>query len=83
MATRLAGGLATVPGVELLQPVQANELFVAVPEALIAALERERIGAGICGSIFVYCDPIFESNIVTGFIETLKRVVDSSFSRLP
>jgi threonine aldolase len=41
MATRLADGLGRVAGVRLLQPVQANELFVAVPERLIAALEGE------------------------------------------
>jgi threonine aldolase len=41
MATRLAGALETVRNARLLQPVQANELFVAVPERLIAALERE------------------------------------------
>jgi threonine aldolase len=41
MAARLARGLEKVPGAKLLQPVQANELFVAVPETLIAALEGE------------------------------------------
>jgi threonine aldolase len=41
MAARLARGLETLAGAKLLQPVQANELFVAVPERLIAALEGE------------------------------------------
>ena len=41
MATRLAEGLGKVAGARLLQPVQANELFVAVPERLIVALESE------------------------------------------
>jgi threonine aldolase len=41
MAARLARGLEKVSGARLLQPVQANELFVAVPERLIAALESE------------------------------------------
>ena len=41
MAARLAEGLANVAGAKLLQPVQANELFVAVPERLIDALESE------------------------------------------
>ncbi len=41
MARRLADGLETVKAVKLLQPVQANELFVAVSERLIAALEAE------------------------------------------
>jgi threonine aldolase len=41
MASRLAEGLARVEGARLLQRVQANELFAAVPEKLIAALEGE------------------------------------------
>ncbi|MGD0492589.1 MAG: low specificity L-threonine aldolase [Steroidobacteraceae bacterium] len=41
MAARLAEGLGNVAGATLLQPVQANELFVAVPERLIGALESE------------------------------------------
>jgi threonine aldolase len=41
MAARLGGGLGELAGVKLLQPVEANELFVAVPEKLIAALEGE------------------------------------------
>jgi threonine aldolase len=39
-AARLAHGLALIPGVRLLQPVEANEIFVALPEKLVAALER-------------------------------------------
>jgi threonine aldolase len=41
MADRLAAGLGAVPGARLVQPVEANELFVAMPEALIAALRAE------------------------------------------
>ncbi|HEX4153745.1 MAG TPA: low specificity L-threonine aldolase [Steroidobacteraceae bacterium] len=41
MAARLGEGLGGVAGTRLLQPVQANELFVAVPERLIGALENE------------------------------------------
>lgn len=37
-ATRLAAGLRDVDGVELLFPVQANELFVVLPDAMIARL---------------------------------------------
>lgn len=39
MATRLAKGLAAIPDAHLLHPVEANELFVALPETRIAALE--------------------------------------------
>jgi threonine aldolase len=38
MAARLAAGLAPLPGIRLVQPVQANEVFVALPEHLIVAL---------------------------------------------
>jgi threonine aldolase len=44
MAARLAAGLTVIPGVSLTQPVQANELFPAMPEALIAALQGENFG---------------------------------------
>jgi threonine aldolase len=42
MAQQLSHGLATMPGVRLMHPVHANELFVAMPDVLLAALE----GAG-------------------------------------
>jgi threonine aldolase len=41
MATALGAGLAAVPGVRLAQPVEANELFVAMPAPLAAALEAD------------------------------------------
>jgi threonine aldolase len=40
MAARLADGLSKVPGARLLQPAQANEVFVELPELRIRALER-------------------------------------------
>jgi threonine aldolase len=40
-ATALARGLRDVKGVRLLQSVDANELFVSMPEPLIAALEAD------------------------------------------
>jgi len=40
MATRLAAGLSKVEGARVLQAVQANEVFVALCERRIAALER-------------------------------------------
>ncbi|HYH38281.1 MAG TPA: low specificity L-threonine aldolase [Azospirillum sp.] len=39
MADRLAAGLATVPGAEIAFPVEANEVFVRLPEGAIGALE--------------------------------------------
>jgi threonine aldolase len=44
MASRLAGGLQTLAGAALLQRVDANEVFVALPEPLIAALESQGFG---------------------------------------
>lgn len=39
MAARIAHGLAGIPDISLLHPVEANELFVLMPEAMIDALE--------------------------------------------
>jgi threonine aldolase len=41
MAARMAQGLKSVPGVRLLQPVAANEVFLVVAEHIAAGLERE------------------------------------------
>ena len=38
MADRLAAGLATISGAACLQPVEANELFIRLPGAVIAGL---------------------------------------------
>lgn len=38
MAARLAAGLALLPGIRLVQPVEANELFVSMSDDLIKAL---------------------------------------------
>ncbi len=40
VAAKLAGGLAALPGAKLAHPVQANEVFVDLPEAAIAAIEQ-------------------------------------------
>lgn len=44
MASLLAQGLRGIPGASLLQAVQANEIFVALPEAMVAALENQGFG---------------------------------------
>jgi threonine aldolase len=41
MASALAEGLSALPGVKLMQVVQANEIFAAMPEELIASLQAE------------------------------------------
>ena len=44
MAALLAAGLEALPGARLRHPVEANEVFIELPEAVIAALEAA--GAG-------------------------------------
>ncbi len=44
MATALAEGLRHIEGASLQQSVDANEVFVALPEATVAALERQGFG---------------------------------------
>jgi threonine aldolase len=41
MARRLGEGISGAPGVTLLHPVEANELFVLLPETAIAGLEAD------------------------------------------
>ena len=43
MALRLAGGMELIAGVRLVHPVQANEVFLAMPEKRVAALEGCRL----------------------------------------
>jgi threonine aldolase len=44
VAARLSEGLGAIPGVRMLHPVQANELFVVMPEGMVAALLAEGFG---------------------------------------
>jgi threonine aldolase len=44
MARRLSQGLERVAGAKLLHPVDANEVFATLPEAIVAALQREGFG---------------------------------------
>ncbi len=41
MAARLAAGLTPLPGVRLLQPAEANELFLALPAGVAAGLRAQ------------------------------------------
>lgn len=40
MAQRLVGGLKTLPGVHLLHPVEANEIFIRLPLDIVAGLRK-------------------------------------------
>lgn len=44
MAQRLADGLSALPGAALAHPVDANEVFVSLPEPVIAGLEAAGFG---------------------------------------
>ncbi|HLB06511.1 MAG TPA: beta-eliminating lyase-related protein [Alphaproteobacteria bacterium] len=44
MAHRLSDGLAALPGAELVGAVQGNEVFVSLPESVLAGLERAGVG---------------------------------------
>jgi threonine aldolase len=44
MAARLGAGLARLPGAKLLHPVEGNEIFVALPESVIAGLGAAGFG---------------------------------------
>jgi len=44
MAARLGAGLARLPGAKLLHPVEGNEVFVALPETVIAGLGAAGFG---------------------------------------
>jgi threonine aldolase len=41
MALRMAKGLKRVTGAKLLHPVEANELFVVLPEETVSSLESQ------------------------------------------
>lgn len=43
MATRLSNGLANIPGAHLLYPVEINEIFVALPRAVLERLAAHGI----------------------------------------
>ncbi len=72
MAQALSSGLSRLPGVRLVAPVQANELFVAMPDELIDALQA-------AGAVFYrWIDVAGESRpvvrLVTSFATTEAEV---------
>jgi threonine aldolase len=42
-ARQLADGLAALPGADLLHPVQANEIFIRLPEPVLAGMEADGV----------------------------------------
>ncbi|MFB2977584.1 threonine aldolase family protein [Microseira sp. BLCC-F43] len=78
MAAKLANGLTSIPGVKLLHPVQANEIFADLPEAVIQGLYGEGFqfyrweGEGSTIVRLVTAFNTKEEDVVA-FIETAKR----------
>jgi threonine aldolase len=71
MATRLTAGLTAVPGIELVHPVEANEIFATFPEAIATALERDGFQFYRWSS-----DPQLVVRLVTAF-DTEEAAVDT------
>ncbi len=46
MAKRLSEGLGQVPGVRMIEMVEINQLFIEMPDKVIAGLEADGIGLG-------------------------------------
>ncbi len=72
MATRLATGLSLLPTIRVVQDVQANELFVAMPDDLIDALQAE--GAAFYRWIDLPGEPRPIVRLVTSFRTTEQEV---------
>ena len=66
MAARLAAGLAPLPGIRLLHPVEANEIFAAMPRAMVEGL----LGAGFG----LYDRGGGEVRLVTAFNNTADQI---------
>jgi threonine aldolase len=71
-AARLAEGLAAIPGVRLVQTVQANEIFVAMADEVIDSLEGA--GAHFYRWIDVPGEPNPVIRLVTSFATTDQEV---------
>lgn len=75
MAARLRDALTSAPGVEIVRPVDANILFVRIPQKLASALQEKG---------FLFHDwPIFGADVyrlVTGFSTTVEEV--DAFARV-
>lgn len=73
MAKRLSDGLASIPGVTVTQKVEANEVFVIVPERAIAALNK-------AASLHVWNEATSELRLVCSF-QTGEGEVDGFIAR--
>lgn len=79
MAARLGAGLATIAGVTLCHPVEANEIFARMPETLIAGLLAQgfvfyRCGAEARGEIRLVTSFDTDSKDVDAFLAAASRL---------
>ncbi len=81
LATALAQGLQAIEDIDLLHPVEANEVFIALPQALLAGfaaagypLKSRRAGEG---RVIVRLVPSFGSDdvAIAGFVDTARRLM--------
>jgi threonine aldolase len=72
MASRVAQGFGGMPNLEILCPVQANEIFVAMPESTVSGLE----GLGFKFYRWPACRPAQDVAIrlVTSYVTTVEEV---------
>lgn len=73
MARRLSDGLAAIPGITVTQKVEANEIFVAVPERAIRQLNE-------AASLHVWNETTSELRLVCSF-QTTESEVDGFVAR--
>ncbi|WP_374373221.1 low specificity L-threonine aldolase [Dongia sp.] len=78
-AARLVAGLQALPGVELLHPVQANEIFIRLPLAVVAGLRAAGFDfydwpGAAPGTIRLVTSFATRAEDVTGFIATAKKL---------
>jgi threonine aldolase len=72
MASRLARGLRGMPNLEILFPVQANEVFVAMPESAVSGLEA--LGVGFYRWSACTPDQGIAIRLVTSYVTTVEEV---------
>jgi threonine aldolase len=87
MAAALARGLAPIRGVSFLRPLEANELFVVMPEQWVQALEKEEfhfyrwgVGAPTTGGVVIRLVTTFATQVedVEDLIVAVERAARSS-----
>jgi threonine aldolase len=71
-ASKLAQGLSRIPGIRLVQQVQANEIFAAMPDELIEALQGD--GAHFYRWIEVAGETLPVVRLVTSYATTDEEV---------